>query len=135
MECSDIWDRASAPSPSLRAQRSNPTSLLAYLLLDGLRRCARNDVETYLRDLAASHARGIRLFSRPLGTKGAGNAGRPMRPIAACAMSSGKAHTRCQVTPESPGIPHAMVYGLWARSPRCSGSLATVTRESFPSRT
>jgi hypothetical protein len=30
---------------------------------------------------------------------------------------SGRTHTRCQVTPESPGIPHAMVYGLCVPSP------------------
>src|SRR5580704_9415918 len=35
-----------------------------------------------------------------------------MRPIATCATGSGRTHTCCQVTPESPGIPHAMVYGL-----------------------
>jgi hypothetical protein len=33
-------------------------------------------------------------------TEGAGNAGRPMRPIAARAMVVRKMHTRCQVTPE-----------------------------------
>ena len=30
---------------------------------------------------------------------------------------SGRTHTRCQVTPESPGIPHAMVYGLYRALP------------------
>jgi len=30
---------------------------------------------------------------------------------------SGRAHTRSQVTPESPGIPRAMVYGLYVLSP------------------
>jgi hypothetical protein len=29
----------------------------------------------------------------------------------------GRTHTRCQVTPESPGIPHAMVYGLYRALP------------------
>jgi hypothetical protein len=58
------------------------------------RSAPRNDGEAWLRDLAASFARGILLFSRPLQTKGAGNAGRPMRPIAACAMGSKKIHTR-----------------------------------------
>ena len=41
-----------------------------------------------------------------------GNAGRPMRPIAACAMVVVERTRVSQVTPESPGIPHAMVYGL-----------------------
>ena len=30
---------------------------------------------------------------------------------------SGRTHTRCQVTPESPGIPHAMVYGVYRALP------------------
>src|ERR1700690_3440755 len=40
-----------------------------------------------------------------------------MRPIAVCATGSGRTHTRCQVTPESPGIPHAMVYELYRALP------------------
>src|SRR6202035_1333282 len=51
-------------------------------------------------------------FYSALQTEGAGNAGRSMRPIATYATGGKKTHTRCQVTPESPGIPHAMVYGL-----------------------
>src|SRR6266568_9551847 len=47
-----------------------------------------------------------------LRSEGAGNAGRPMRPIAACAMSVVERTRVSQVTPESPGIPHAMVYGF-----------------------
>jgi hypothetical protein len=48
----------------------------------------------------------------PSENKGAGNAGRPMRPIAACAMSVVERTRVSQVTPESPGMPRAMVYGL-----------------------
>ena len=55
--------------------------------------------------------------SRPLQTEGAGNAGRPMRPIAACAMVVVERTRVSQVTPESPGIPHAMVYGLFRALP------------------
>src|SRR5580704_8739661 len=44
---------------------------------------------------------------------------------------SGRAHTSIQVTPESPGIPHAMVLTATPCSPRCSGSLATVTPEKL----
>ena len=40
-------------------------------------------LEPRLRDLAAHSARGLPKTSRPLQIKGAGNAGRPMRPIAA----------------------------------------------------
>src|SRR5450432_4101872 len=45
----------------------------------------------------------------PLMTEGAGNAGRPMRPIAACAMIVVERTRVSQVTPETPGIPRAMV--------------------------
>jgi hypothetical protein len=47
-----------------------------------------------------------------LQSEGAGNAGRPMRPIAARAMIVVERTRVSQVTPESPGIPRAMVYGL-----------------------
>src|SRR3979409_53683 len=56
-------------------------------------------------------------ISRPLQSEGAGNAGRPMRPIAACAMIVVERTRVSQVTPESPGIPHAMVYGLYRALP------------------
>ena len=36
----------------------------------------------------------------------------PDAPDSRVCNGSGSRHTRCQVTPESPGIPHAMVYGL-----------------------
>src|SRR6202048_3944924 len=49
--------------------------------------------------------------------EGAGNAGRPMRPIAACAMVEVERTRVSQVTPESPGIPRAMVYGLFRALP------------------
>ena len=70
--------------------------------------------EITVRDFAFSprNAPEALIIFRPLDSEGAGNAGRPMRPIAACAMLLVETHTRCQVTPESPGIPHAMVYGL-----------------------
>src|SRR3979490_1086118 len=57
-------------------------------------------------------------LKRPaLELEGAGNAGRPMRPIAACAMSVVERTRVSQVTPESPGIPHAMVYSLFRALP------------------
>jgi hypothetical protein len=61
------------------------------------------------RDLAARFARVLACSFRPLPSEGAGNAGRPMRPIAACAMSVVERTRVSQVTPESPGIPRAMV--------------------------
>src|SRR3984893_8298663 len=54
-------------------------------------------------------------ISRP--KEGAGNAGRPMRPIAACAMVEVERTRVSQVTPESPGTPRAMVYGLYRALP------------------
>ena len=48
-------------------------------------------------------------ISLTLQSEGAGNAGRPMRPIAACAMIVGECTRAGQVTPVSPGIPRAMV--------------------------
>jgi hypothetical protein len=58
--------------------------------------------------------------------EGAGNAGRPMRPMAACAMVVVERTRVSQVTPESPGIPRAMVYGLYRALPGEPGFLATV---------
>src|ERR1700685_669975 len=77
----------------------------------------RNDVDAHLRDLAACVLREVSLYFPPFSIKGAGNAGRSMRPIATCATGSGRTHTCCQVTPDSPGIPHAMVYGLFRDLP------------------
>src|SRR3984893_4394132 len=65
-----------------------------------------------LRDLAALFDRGLLESSSTLQAEGAGNAGRPMRPIAACADLVVESTRVSQVTPESPGIPRAMVYGL-----------------------
>jgi hypothetical protein len=81
--------------PSLRAngsrecapdERPREAIQLSFLLRYGLLRCARNDDGTHLRDLAACFARGLACSFGPLNSEGAGNAGRPMRPIAACAM-------------------------------------------------
>src|SRR6202521_3511789 len=70
-----------------------------------------------LRDLAACFARVLLETSRPLNNERAGNAGRPMRPIAACAMVVVERTRVSQVTPESPGTPRAMVYGLYRALP------------------
>ena len=49
-----------------------------------------------------------------------------MRPIAACAMSVVERTRVSQVTPESPGTPRAMVYGLYRALPGEPGFFATV---------
>ena len=69
-------------------------------------------LQPQLRDLAAQFARGLPANFLALRSEGAGNAGRPMRPIAACAMGVVKRTRVSQVTPETSGIPRAMVYGL-----------------------
>ena len=59
----------------------------------------------------------------PSSSEGAGNAGRPMRPIAACAMLWVERTRVSQVIPESPGIPRAMVLRLTSCSSRRSAFL------------
>ena len=86
-----------------------------------------------LFDLAAPCARGLAGSFRPLQSEGAGNAGRPMRPIAACAMVVVERTRVSQVTPESPGIPRAMVLRLMSYSPRRSGFLVTVAPKKLAS--
>jgi hypothetical protein len=56
-----------------------------------------------------------------------------MRPIAACAMIVVERTRVSQVTPESPGIPRAMVYGLYRALPGEPGFLATVAPEKLAS--
>jgi hypothetical protein len=61
----------------------------------------------YVSAIPRREAPGLCMNPSPI--EGAGNAGRPMRPIAACAMIVVERTRVSQVTPESPGIPHAMV--------------------------
>ena len=72
---------------------------------------AGNDTQTHFRILAAQSARVLLSTSRPQ-SEGAGNAGRRVRPPPRVQWSKVKSTRVSQVTPESPGIPHAMVYGL-----------------------
>ena len=82
--------------------------------MDCIAACApRSDGQICLRDLAACFARGLACWFRPLWKEGAGNAGRPMRPIAACAMSSGRcAHALVRSHRNPPGFPTQWLYGL-----------------------
>src|ERR1700688_2282997 len=93
---------------------------------------------TRLRDLAACFARVLLETSRPLNNEGAGNAGRPMRPIAAGAMVVVESTRVSQVTPESPGIPRAMVLTASfvlspGTGPSCPCRLLTRIRKLDPS--
>ena len=68
----------------------------------------------------------------PSSSEGAGNAGRPMRPIAACATIVVERTRVSQVTPESPGIPRAMVLRLIRALPGDLCLVATVVRGTCP---
>jgi len=74
--------------PDFRHCERSEAIQLSFLLYDGLLRrfAPLNDGQTHFRDLAAGFARGFTGSFGPLRKEGAGNAGRPMRPIAACAM-------------------------------------------------
>jgi hypothetical protein len=112
---------------SLRGAQATKQSILT-LRPHGLLRFARNDVGSaiahristrftcqtarrapaQLRDLAACSARVLLETSRPLPSEGAGNTGRPKHPQPR--VRNKKAHELVTtVTPESPGIPRAMV--------------------------
>jgi hypothetical protein len=84
-----------------------------------LRRFApRNDVETHARAFRdANRARVMPKTSAPLRSEGAGNAGRS--DSARSLVCEIKKHTSIvtTVTPDSPGIPYAMVYGLYRALP------------------
>jgi hypothetical protein len=70
--------------------------------------------------------------SLPSHSEGAGNAGRPMRPIAACATIVVERTRVSQVTPESPGIPRAMVLRLIRALLGDLCLVATVVRGTCP---
>src|ERR1700730_8374470 len=72
----------------------------------------RNDGWTRLRDLAECFFREVLFYSRPLRIEGAGNAGRPMRPIAACAMVVVERTRVSRVHRNHPAFPTQWLYGL-----------------------
>ena len=53
----------------------------------------------------------------PSASRGRRECRAPDAPDSRVCNGSKQTHTRCQVTPESPGIPHAMVYGLYRALP------------------
>ena len=69
-----------------------------------------------LRDLAECFFREVFFISALSELRAQGMPGADAPDSRVC-NGNGRAHTRCQVTPESPGIPHAMVYGLFVPSP------------------
>jgi hypothetical protein len=110
----------SAPLSNRRCERkrSNPLSRKLRKMDCFVARAPRND-ETQFRDLAACFRARCSYFP-PSSIRGRGEAGRPMRPIAACANVVVESTRVSQVTPESPGTPHAVVYA-YTCSPRRSG--------------
>jgi hypothetical protein len=94
---------------------------------------ARNDAGTHLRDLAAGFARGLACSFRPPRSEGAGNAGRPMRPIAACAMVVVERTRVSQVTPGNTRHSPRNGLRLTSCSSRRSGFFVTVIPEKLAS--
>jgi hypothetical protein len=87
----------------------------------------RNDVDTVSRS-RRRFLREVFFYFPPSPMRGRGEAGRPVRPITVCAMDKWVERTHVsQVTPESPGAPHAVVYAYNVLSP-VNGSFATVAR-------
>ena len=95
-------------------------------------RGGRGEHRARLCDLAARFARALPSISLPSHSEGAGNAGRPMRPIAACATIVVERTRVSQVTPESPGIPRAMVLRLIRALLGDLCLVATVVRGTCP---
>jgi hypothetical protein len=92
--------------------------------------CAHH-LPAQLRDPAACFARVLPETSRPLQSEGAGNAGRPMRPIAACAEVVVESTRVSQVTPESPGIPAQWFTAYFVLSPATGLSCHRRRRNCF----
>jgi hypothetical protein len=86
---------------------------------------------THLRLLAARFARVVRAVL-PLISEGAGNAGRPMRPPPRVRWWKVKSTRVSQVTPESPGIPRAMVLTASFVLFPATGFVVTVTSRTPP---
>src|SRR5712664_3021116 len=84
-------------------------------------------MQTRPRDLAAGYARGFALNFLTLRSEGAGNAGCPLHPRPRVHFVVVERTRVTTSTPESPGIPRAMVLRFPSCSPRRSGSFATVT--------
>jgi hypothetical protein len=89
--------------------------------------------KTHIRDLAACLARVLACSFRPLRKEGAGNAGRPMRPIAACAEVVVAGTRVSQVTPEIARHSPRNGLRLTSCSPRRPGFFATVAPEKLAS--
>jgi hypothetical protein len=131
--CEEPTGRANARPMTGSATKQSILSLRGEMDCFAALAMTASKFQIQIRDLAAPVARGLALTFRPLQQEGAGNAGRPMRPIAACAEVVVASTRVSQVTPESSGIPRAMVLRLMSYSPRRSGFFVTVTPEKLAS--
>jgi hypothetical protein len=95
------------------------------------RAAPRNDDQPHLRDLATQGARGLPINSCPFRNKGAGNAGRPMRPAVSCARWSRKRTRAYRSHRNHPAFPAQWFYGLYRALPGAPGLLATVAPEKL----
>ena len=84
-----------------------------------------------LRDLAAGFARGLAARS-PSSKRGRRECRAPDAPAAACAGVVVERTRVSQVTPETPGIPRAMVYGLFRALPGDRAFLSPSPAEMAP---
>jgi hypothetical protein len=116
---------------SLRAKRSNPwRRKRSKPRVDCfVARAPRNDDQPHFHDLATHGARGMPINSRPFKNKGAGNAGRPMRPAVSCARWSRKRTRAYRSHRNHPALPAQWFYGLYRALPGAPGVLATVAPE------
>jgi hypothetical protein len=90
-----------------------------------------NDTETWVRDLAASTARGLPLISASLDTKGARGCRVHGAPAVSCALGRKSAHTSIQVHRNHPASPHAMALRIMACSPRRDRPVCHRRRRNF----
>ena len=111
-ECANNHFAEAAPHPTGLRPATLPTRGR-----DESARCGY--VRIQMTSLAATASRSRRVFRArfyrfvpPSSSEGAGNAGRPMRPIAACAEVVVAGTRVVRSHRQTPGIPRAMVYGL-----------------------
>ena len=83
----------------------------------GLLRFARNDAKDMSPRSRRMCCARFGLLVRPSPIRGRRECRAPDAPENRACRDSGREHTRSQVTPESPGIPRAMVYGLYRALP------------------
>jgi hypothetical protein len=123
--------RSRLSSPRMRGS-STPQPIDSITVVSGildrpLSRTMTVESVAQFHDLAARFARGLLSSFLTLRSEGAGNAGCPLHPRPRVHLVVVERTRVTTSTPESPGIPRAMVLRFPSCSPRRSGSFATVT--------